>query len=221
MADQMPANPRTGRNAKRIVKIALTGGPCGGKTTILPAARDLLELRGLTVFVVNETVTELYANNVRRSERLDNPTFVKLTMREQIGKERLYRWAAEQLTGRAPVVILCDRGVPDGRAYFDDDARWECWAQELGTSFAQVRDSYDGVVHLVTAAKGAPEAYQRDNEARFETPEQAVATDSRILAQWQGHPHLVVIGNDGGFAEKRRRALEAIGSLVDRALREG
>ena len=53
-----------------------------------------------------------------------------------------------------------------------------------------LRDSYDAVFHLVTAAKGAEEFYTlSNNKARTETIEQAIDNDAKILASWNGHPH--------------------------------
>ena len=66
----------------------------------------------------------------------------------------------------------------------------------LGCNEIEIRDGYDAVFHLVTAAKGAEEFYTMDNNAaRYETPEQACALDDRLLASWTGHPRLRVIDN--------------------------
>ena len=70
-----------------------------------------------------------------------------------------------------PSVILLDRGVGDGAAYVDADT----WAQILsnvGLTPEQVTARYDCVIHLVTAAVGAPGAYTvENNAARMETAE--------------------------------------------------
>jgi hypothetical protein len=53
---------------------------------------------------------------------------------------------------------------------------------DLGTNVVQLRDiRYDAVLHLVTAADGAEEFYAGiNNEARYESKDQAKDKDSRI-----------------------------------------
>ncbi len=78
-------------------------------------------------------------------------------------------------------VILCDRGVLDGKAYVKDKT-WAELVARTGQSPSQLRDErYDGVVHLVTAAIGAENFYTLENNAaRTETPEQAAELDRRL-----------------------------------------
>ena len=65
--------------------------------------------------------------------------------------------------------------------------------------------------HLVTAAKGALDAYTTaNNAARRETPEQAAALDDKLIAAWTGHPHLRVIDNSTNFEDKLKRLLHEI-----------
>lgn len=224
MSSPVPApasaiTPDPATDGKRIFKIALTGGPCGGKTTLLPQARALLQGLGCTVLTINEAVTELYGNGLHRSHRVPNRLFVYTVMHQQFFKEQLYLHAAREMAGTGPVAILCDRGLPDGRAYFEDWPQWERWAEELGCSFEQIRSSYAGAVHLVTAAQGAEEHYNLANEARFESTEQARIQDRRVFEQWQGHPRLAVIENgDDGFEGKLNRALAAVGRIAKEAL---
>lgn len=67
-----------------------------------------------------------------------------------------------------PSVIFCDRGLMDGSAYVTDEL-WMAVVDEVGLSNAQLRDKrYDGVIHMVTAADGAEQFYNRSNEARYE-----------------------------------------------------
>lgn len=57
------------------------------------------------------------------------------------------------------VVLLCDRGVLDGKA-FCEDGEWEKVSASAGLSEADMVARYDMVCHLVTAAKGAAEHYE-------------------------------------------------------------
>ena len=88
--------------------------------------------------------------------------------------------------------------------------------KDCGLSEVSVRDYYDGVFHLVTAAIGAPEAYTcENNTARTETPEQAAERDRGCMRAWTGHPHLRVITNDGcTFEQKIDKLLKEVYTLL-------
>lgn len=62
----------------------------------------------------------------------------------------------------------------------------------------QLRDRrYEAVIHLVTAAQGAVEFYtSQNNEARYETVNEAQALDQKLINAWVGHPHFSIIQNN-------------------------
>jgi len=82
------------------------------------------------------------------------------------------------ITSSKPVVILCDRGAMDGKAYLDENT-WQALLDEVGLNTVTLRDKrYDVVIHMVTAAKGAETFYDLDsNPARFESLEEARELD--------------------------------------------
>jgi CYTH domain-containing protein len=85
----------------------------------------------------------------------------------------------------------------------------------LGTNEIELRDHYDAVFHLVTAAKGAEAFYTTaNNAARTETPAEAAALDDGLIAAWTGHPHLRVIDNSTAFDDKIKRLLAEIASFL-------
>ncbi|MBQ8199100.1 MAG: CYTH domain-containing protein, partial [Lachnospiraceae bacterium] len=85
----------------------------------------------------------------------------------------------------------------------------------LGTNEVELRDNYDAVFHLVTAAKGAEEFYTTENNsARTETVEQAAALDDKLISAWTGHPHFRVIGNESDFEGKMRHLIAEISSFL-------
>lgn len=77
---------------------------------------------------------------------------------------------------------------------------------------------YDGVVHLVTAANGAPQFYKHgkvvddagNNVIRNESPEEAIALDDQMQTSWRAHPRHVVVPNGSSFERKLERASSAI-----------
>lgn len=118
-------------------------------------------------------------------------------------------------TGRTSIVI-CDRGLLDGRAYMDP----EDWRQMLHVNGLDnevtLRDSrYHCVLHMVTAADGAADFYTLDtNTTRTETPEQAIAKDRALLAAWAGHPRLRVFRNNTDFEGKMQAVVGEVSQLL-------
>lgn len=123
--------------------------------------------------------------------------------------------APDQCPSAVPAVVLYDRAELDNRAYMDEAEFTGVLDAALGLSAGQVAARYDAVVHMVTAADGAEGAYSTaNNEARTETPERAIALDRAVQAAWLGHPHLVVVGNDGSFDQKLTRTLAAVLNIL-------
>ena len=90
-----------------------------------------------------------------------------------------------------PAVLLCDRGPMDGKAYLSD-CKWKKILDERGIIESDLRDTrYNAVFHMVTAADGAASFYTlENNQARSETPEQAIDLDRRAQKCWLGHAHM-------------------------------
>lgn len=115
------------------------------------------------------------------------------------------------------VVILCDRGVMDGMAYTDDNV-WQALLDETGWSTIQLRDRrYEAVIHMVTSADGAVKFYtSENNEARYETVDQAKDLDKKLINAWVGHPQFSIIDNveSSGFQNKIKRCNDAVFKVI-------
>ena len=131
----------------------------------------------------------------------------------QLLKEKLYKDAAMKLD-KEKVLIVCDRGALDSKAYMND-LDFYALLRENNLSEVELRDNYDAVFHLVSAAKGAEEFYTlANNSARSESVEEAVVADERTLKAWMGHPHLRVIDNSTNFNDKIQRLIKEISSFL-------
>ena len=200
---------REGEKQMNISKIVITGGPCAGKTTAMNWIQNAFTLRGYTVLFVPETATELISNGVAPWTCSSNGEYQKCQLRLQNEKEKVFEYAAKTMNNEK-VLIVCDRGALDNKAYMND-AEFAAALNFIGSNEIEQRDSYDAVFHLVTAAKGAVEFYTTaNNTARTETPEQAAALDDKLIAAWSGHPHLRIIDNSTGFEEKMKRLIAEI-----------
>ena len=196
-----------------ITKIVITGGPCAGKTTALSWIQNAFMEKGYAVLFVPETATELITGGVAPWTCLTNGDYQKCQMKLQLEKEKVFEQAARVMK-REKVLIVCDRGELDNKAYMDDKT-FEDVLEFLGANEVELRDSYDAVFHLVTAAKGAEEYYTTaNNAARYETVEEAAAIDDKFIEAWTGHPHLRIIDNSTGFEGKMMRLISEISSFL-------
>ena len=197
----------------QITKIVITGGPCAGKTTGMGRIQKEFSRHGYKVLFVAETATELITGGVAPWTLVTNEEYQKCQVSLQKRKEEIFEQAAARM-GAEKVLIVCDRGVMDNRAYMND-VEFENVMRALDLNEVEERDQYDAVFHLTTAAKGALEAYTLSNNgARTETPEEAIEVDDRLIAAWTGHPHLRVIDNSTSFEEKLNRLVAEIASFL-------
>ena len=195
---------------KIIKKIVLTGGPCGGKSSGLAAVERHFTDKGYKVLIIRESATELMLGGLSAS--LQFP-FQRASMKLQLEKEKIYDEIAHEMPDEK-ILIICDRGIVDGRVYIPED-EYLADLKLYGTNEIEVRDRYDGVFHMVTAAYGAEEYYTlANNNVRSETPEEARILDDKLKEAWAGHPHLRIIQNNGSFRDKLKKLVREIAKCL-------
>lgn len=199
---------------KKIVKIVLTGGPCGGKSTGLSSIEKEISKLGYKVVTVSETATELILDGFSLPAfNNDGKLFEKNIMLFQQLKENFYEEACKLLPDEK-ILLVCDRGLMDCKG-FVTDREFDELLEETGIDMLERRDSYDGVFHLVSCAKGAESAYTTANNlARKESIDEARVQDDKIISCWTGHPHFRVIDNSTDFETKIKRLLREICALL-------
>lgn len=192
-----------------ITKIVITGGPCAGKTTALSRIQNAFTQMGYVVLFVPETATELITGGVAPWTCGTNGDYQKCQFQLQLEKEKIFEQAARTMQAEK-ILIVCDRGTLDNKAYMSEQ-EFAQTLKDLGSNEIEMRDRYDAVFHLVTAAKGAVEFYTTaNNTARTETPEKAAELDDWLISAWTGHPHLRIIDNSTNFENKLRRLIAEI-----------
>lgn len=200
---------------KNIIRIALTGGPCAGKTTALAKIIERFSDLGYLVYALPETPT-IFINASINFGTPDKQYFYnieKAVLKYQIQMEDTFLELAR--SAQQPVLIISDRGTMDISTYMEPTI-WQAMLDELGLSEVKLRDArYDAVIHMVTAAIGAEEFYiTGKNTPRHETAEQAREMDSRIMKAWTGHPQLHIVENNVDFDVKVEHTLRAIQSAI-------
>ena len=202
-----------------IKKIVLTGGPCAGKTTALVKVIEHFTSLGYKVFTIPEVPTMFTQSGMNYLTKNEKFFFEgeKATFLTQIGLEDSFSRMAETLD--QPVIIVCDRGTMDISTYLSADF-WNRIISEQGYSNTQLRERYDAVLHLVSAADGAEQYYTTANNAqRLEKADEAglqIARelDKKIVSAWKGHPHFRVINNHEDFENKLNRVLKEISNVL-------
>ena len=208
------------RAAKEIKRIVLTGGPCAGKTTALVKVIEYFTNLGYKVFTIPEVPTMF--TQAGTDYLTQNHDFFyegeKATLEIQLALEDKFMRMAETCT--EPCVIVCDRGVMDISAYMLPEM-WTDITISLSTNSEALRNRYDAVLHLVSAADGAEQFYTTSNNAqRLEQADEAglrVARelDKKVIRAWTGHPHLRVINNNVDFERKLNRVIKEIAKVLE------
>ena len=194
---------------KKISKIVITGGPCAGKTTAMSWIQNALTKIGYAVLFVDETATQLITGGAAPWLSTSNRDYQLQLIQLQQAKERAFQEIGKTLK-EDRILVVCDRAAMDNCAYMtDQEFAWVL--KKMNTNKIALRDQYDAVFHLVTAAKGAEQFYTlENNQARTETVEEAIALDDRLISAWTGHPHFRTIDNSTGFEEKMHRLIREI-----------
>ncbi len=192
-----------------LKKFVITGGPCGGKSTAMASIKEHFTDLGYTTLIISETATEFISGGVAPWTCGTNAEYQKIQMTLQLTKEELFDRAAKGM-GKEKMIILCDRGALDNRAYMNEQEYEEVLAH-VGKTEEELLARYDGVIHLMTAAKGKPEVYTcANNAARIETAEEAIALDDKVIEAWKKHEHYQIIDNSGTFEDKIDRVIKSI-----------
>ena len=196
-----------------ITKIVITGGPCAGKTTAMSWIQNAFTQKGYMVLFVDETATQLITGGAPWIYTKNNREYQLQVTRLMIAKEDVFEAIAKTFDAEK-VLIVCDRGTMDNRAYMNEE-EFRYVLDQLHSNEIDLRDRYDAVFHLVTAAKGAEEFYTlANNAARYETVEEAVRVDDGLIASWTGHPHLRIIDNRYDFNEKMLTLIAEISAFL-------
>jgi len=205
----------------KIRKIALTGGPCAGKTALLESLKAEF---GDDVLIVPEAATQLLAvpyeeggigipgRDVEWSQEWQD-RFQKMIIEKQLQDETFYTQLAD---GRErPTVVVCDRGVLDGAAYTTGGR--EEFVQKFNLQLETCFQLYDEVIHLNSLATDKPDLYEElksTNPTRFEDAERARELDEKLFAAYEGHPNHLRIQSGEGIEHKIETCFTEIRKLL-------
>ena len=202
------------REGSSIATIAVTGGPCAGKTTAIPVLAHELEVRGYRVVTLPEAATLLMETGMRPGIDISESTFQERILDLQLSLESAARITLER-SADCRAVVLCDRGIMDGAAYLPA-MKFPLMLARAGLSVDEAFERYDAVIHLESLAVEESAAYGMEgNAARREDVLGARAMEERIKCAWAGHPHVSFVpardGMDAKIGDALACALSAAG----------
>lgn len=186
-----------------IHKIALSGGPGGGKST----AAELFKREYKDhISLVPEVATLLFKGGY---PRVDSPLVVESIQSSifhvQNNIENTYATLFPHHT------LLCDRGTVDGGAYWPQGP--DAFFEKMGTTIEKELAKYDAVIFFETAAAGGL-AIDLGNPVRNEDQRKAIELDLRLKDLWSRHPNFVYIKNEPSFLEKILAGIKAMDKLI-------
>uniref|UniRef100_A0A1B6CCI7 NadR/Ttd14 AAA domain-containing protein n=2 Tax=Clastoptera arizonana TaxID=38151 RepID=A0A1B6CCI7_9HEMI len=188
---------------KRLYKIVLTGGPCGGKTTGQSRLCTFFENLGWKVFRVPETAAVLLSGGIKFSDLSEEEgyKFQENLLKTMLQIENTFFALGESCNRNC--LIICDRGAMDASAFISRE-KWEHLMASNGWNSVELRDNrYNQILHLVSAANGAEDFYTtEDHSCRSEGVELARELDYKAAAAWVGHPYFDVVDNSTDFENK-------------------
>lgn len=187
----------------KITKIALTGGPCSGKTSIVERLAAEFYSDDRDVFICPESAYEVIANGGSRDDYF---CFETLVAKKQLENEAEILKKAEE-SEKNEVVIFYDRALTDCFGYVDDKDKF---AENIGINIIDSWARYDALIVLQTA----PESEYVSTCARIEDYQTALKFEQKLLGVTVGHSHLRYVKNQTNFEEKYQSVKAEINSIL-------
>lgn len=195
-----------------MLKVALTGIPSSGKTTVINGILERFTEQGYRVLIVPETATEFINSGITPvgENKIDPLIFQELVLRKQLSKEELYEYAANCL-GSEKVIILFDRGTLDGYAYVPKEEMNEVM-NKVGVSKRDLLLNYHAILFL----EGAPKFFTtKNNAARYEKDaSESAALRQGLLNAYLGHDNLRVIMPREQMKDKQEEVINILSNML-------
>ena len=193
--------------------IVMTGGPCGGKSTVLSALREEF---GLKLALVPEVATMLLGSGFPAPGK-DLPwceewqaAFQSAVLPLQAAIEDAVALAAKT---NGAGLLVCDRGILDGAAYTPGGVSE--FTRKYGVDPAAALTRYTAIIHLESLAVVDPSRYgTTGNENRFEPLARAQELETSTREAWVAHPRHIIIDGRRGIEGKIAQVIGIVRFLL-------
>lgn len=198
----------------KILKVVLTGGPCGGKTTAIEEIKKHLKNKNIPLLIVPETATELIVNGIKPGD-ISTIDFQSLVLKKQLSKEKITEeYAKKRYKNEELCVIIYDRGILDNKAYLENFTDFQKLIREEQLNEINLLDKYDLVLDLLSLATCKPEGYNLLNEARTEDIPTARELDKKTTLSWIAHRNLKMLNSEVPLKEELKEILNEINEFI-------
>lgn len=199
----------------KIQKIALTGGPGAGKTTILEDYKNYLNSLNICNMTLKETASEInqeYRVPFQSREHGNLYDFQELIYTQQKYKEDVALFASK-IIGK-DTIILCDRGIPDNRAYLYNE-EFDELAKKYNENILSIANNYNYVIALSSASTLDNGYTTENNPSRLENKEEALEKNKRTLECWTLARNIHIIPAMESFEDKRTKSIELLQTIIN------
>ncbi|MCI8965771.1 MAG: AAA family ATPase [Clostridia bacterium] len=196
-------------------RILFTGGAGAGKTSTIEYVKNYYESKGFDVFIINEVPTMLLNNGFNskkcgKLEFLELITKIELYLRDVLEKE------TEKSLNKNKIMLI-DKCPVDNMAFIKRE-ELDKMLEKLNTSYYEIINSFDLIIHLETIAKDYPELYTNENNKnRTLDKELAVSRNNRLLEAYKESNKRVIIKVYKDIKDKQERVIDEI----EKVLKEG
>lgn len=182
-------------------KLAITGGPSGGKTTLIEVLKKEF---GQKIKIAPEAASILYKGGFPRIKNYAGYYHGQLAIVSTLRH-------IEDLLGEShpDSLIICDRGSLDSLAYWPD--KEELFFKNIQSTRQAELARYDWVLHLDTATEVD---YDTSNPIRTESFHEALMLNEKIRASWDGHPNRQIITSENDFLGKMKKATDIVADIL-------
>ena len=140
--DPRPVTHEVVGKQRKVYKVALTGGPCAGKTSSLTSIADYFRGLGWRVYVAKESASIILGGGVNFANLNSEQIFeVQLAIvRNMMTLESSYEAICMASDDGEKCLVVCDRGIMDASVYCDH-ATWMRVMESVGLDHSSACDA--------------------------------------------------------------------------------
>ncbi len=181
----------------RPKRIVFTGGPSGGKTSLIEV---VLRHFGDKVAAVPEAATILYSGGFPRKPGSASMKHIQRAIYYVVRELEDLTFSIEPKK-----IALCDRGTLDNMAYWPRGGKG--FLESIESTLEEELNRYDMVIHLSPPLK---RDIYRLSTTRIESHAKALELDERTKEVWKNHPKRFLISDEPDFLIKVNKAIKIL-----------